>query len=173
MISCLIYYIYIYIYIYIYTHTHKLCWCVNCILTFYAKYQDLSATSEFDPNGLSQLTPMSTLKNVGHSNNLEVLNQVKPASSIVQCGQLSEAPIAETTHSKLDAAHVVVISDGHNEITPAKSSTSKRAKLIKQEKKWNALLWTIFFFVICFMTLFWRFLIDFVPTIVLCLTKFL
>jgi len=102
---------------------------------FDAKHQDLSATSEFDPDSLSQLTPMSTLKNAGHSNNLEVLNQVTPTSSIVHCGQRSEAPVAETTPSKFPAAHVAVISAGQDEITPAKGSTSKRAKLIKQEKK--------------------------------------
>lgn len=97
--------------------------------------QDLSATSEFDPETLSQMTPMSTFKTAGHSNNLELLDQVTPRSSMFLGGQTSENPPADATPHKLPAAHVVVISTGQDDITPAKGSSSKRVKLIKQEKK--------------------------------------
>ena len=81
------------------------------------------------------MTPMSTFKNAGHSNNLEVLNQVTSSSSIFLGGQTSENPPADATPQKLPVAHVVVIPAGQDEITPARGSASKRVKLIKQEKK--------------------------------------
>jgi hypothetical protein len=94
----------------------------------------MSATSEFDPETLSQMTPMSTFKTASHSNNIELLNQVTKSSSMFLGGQTSENPPADATPHKLPAAHVV-ISAGQDDITPAKGSSSKRVKLIKQEKK--------------------------------------
>jgi len=100
---------------------------------------------------------MSTFKNAGHSNNLEVLNQVTSSSSIFLGGQTSENPPADATPQKLPVAHVVVIPAGQDEITPARGSSSKRVKLIKHEKKWNVSFLNCFFWwskiSMCFLVL--------------------
>lgn len=89
----------------------------------------LSATSEFDPDSLSQLTPMSSFKNAS------VMNQITPTSSKYLGGQTSDDPAAEITLNKVSTTDVVVLSAAHADIIPAKASSSKRAKVIKQEKQ--------------------------------------
>lgn len=83
---------------------------------------DLSATSEYDPDTLSQVTPISSFKNAGHPMNCESLSQLTPGSFNSAAGKGSQQAGDDNTPHK----HVVIdVGDnvgGHNEITPAEHS---------------------------------------------------
>lgn len=96
---------------------------------------DLSASSEYDPDGLTQITPISGLKNAGQPMSCESLSQLTPGSfnSVAEKG--NARPTVEITPHKMAATDDFCNAGGHNEITPAKQTSSKRVKLIKKEKK--------------------------------------
>jgi hypothetical protein len=68
-------------------------------------------------------TPSSKLQNVKH---MDSLSQLTPAAI---------TPLAQTTPAKIGSSATPIQSINLDEITPAKNSSSKRVKLIKQEKK--------------------------------------
>lgn len=76
--------------------------------------QDVSATAEFDPETLSQLTPMSDKLKGKKTIDLSY-DDVTPAKSNIQ------VPLTKP--------------ETYDEIIPAKQSSSKRVKIIKTEKK--------------------------------------
>lgn len=102
-------------------------------MSYLSSQHDLSASSEYDPDYLSQLTPITGLKNAGHSLSCETLSQLTPGS--FSYAAAAEPPADESTPHKFAPTDVPAYAGGHNEITPAKHSSSKRVKLIKQEKK--------------------------------------
>jgi hypothetical protein len=80
--------------------------------TFY--FQEPSATAEYDPDTLSQLTPMSD-KSQGKVTNDASADKFTPL-------KMPETVVLPTTAT-------------YEEIIPAKQSSSKRVKVIKTEKK--------------------------------------
>jgi hypothetical protein len=86
----------------------------------------LSASSEYDPEGMTQTTPLSKMKNVEMCSNLETLSQLTP--TVLKT-------LAESTTDKIISIDVPSMPKTHADDTPAKHSSSKRVKLIKQEKK--------------------------------------
>lgn len=87
---------------------------------------DMSASSEYDPDSLNQITPLSKMKTVDASQNYESLSQLTP-------NYLKS--VAEATPAQLAPPNNTAQPDTTDEITPAKQSSSKRVRLIKQEKK--------------------------------------
>jgi len=76
--------------------------------------QDVSATADFDPETLSQLTPISDKMNGKKSIDLSS---------------------DEVTPAKLNISVPITKPETYEEIIPAKQSSSKRVKIIKTEKK--------------------------------------
>jgi hypothetical protein len=76
---------------------------------------------------LSQMqTPVSKMKNVEVSKNCDSLSQLTPAST---------TPLPATTHALSGSSDRTIQPINLDDIIPAKNSSSKRVKLIKQEKK--------------------------------------
>jgi len=86
----------------------------------------MSAPSEYDPELLNQITTLSKMKNVEVCHKHDSLSQLTP-----NCLKF----VADTTPAKFASPANTAQPDTTNEIIPAKHSSSKRAKLIKQEKK--------------------------------------
>ena len=71
-------------------------------------------------------TPVSKLKSVEVGKNWDSLSQLTPADV---------APLADTTPAKIASTDNPIHPINLDDITPAKNSSSKRVKLIEQEKK--------------------------------------
>jgi len=95
----------------------------------------LSGTAENEPDSLSQLTPLSSFKVPGSSKNKDTLTQLTPTSLISPADLVSDVSPQNTKPAMM----IVNESSGNvpatDELIPAKHSSSKRVKLIKQEKK--------------------------------------
>jgi len=96
------------------------------ILLCFPSQHQLSASSEYDPEISTQITPLSKMKNVNECTNLESLSQLTPNFN----KGMDQAAVVP--HVSTD---VIAEASTHAETTPAKHSSSKRVKLIKQEKK--------------------------------------
>jgi hypothetical protein len=84
---------------------------------------------------LTQITPISGLKNAGQPMSCESLSQLTPGSFNSVAEKANARPTVEITPHKMAATDDFCNAGGHNEITPAKQTSSKRVKLIKKEKK--------------------------------------
>lgn len=97
---------------------------------------DVSATSEYDPEASSQVTPVSTFKSADFLKDVDTLSQMTPFSnnslSVDADKHVSGCSTPAATNAVYAAAHPAPPKD---DTTPARHSSSKRVKLIKQEKK--------------------------------------
>jgi hypothetical protein len=96
----------------------------------------MSGTSEYDPDQTSsQITPISNPNNADKMVDWDGLSQLTPLNNIL-LAEPSFAPARTlTTPETPKATFPVPPPRTHDEMPPAKHSSSKRVKLIKQEKK--------------------------------------
>jgi len=96
---------------------------------------DLSRTFEYDPELLTQMTPISSFKIPASSKDLDGLSQMTPSSN-KSLADVADIELLDTTPpTKGNPRCVPTPSTSPEDIPPAKHSSSKRVKLIKQEKK--------------------------------------
>jgi hypothetical protein len=96
---------------------------------------EISGSAEFDPDNLSQLTPLSSLKHSDLSKNWDTLSQLTPTSNNPIAELANDSPVGQNIATKHKSADAGPQTATHHELIPPKHSSSKRVKLIKQEKK--------------------------------------
>lgn len=95
---------------------------------------DLSGTSEYDPELLTQQTPISSFKIPANTKDLDGLSQMTPFSN-KSLSDVADFELLDTTPpTKGNPRCVPTASTSPADIPPTKHSSSKRVKLIKQEK---------------------------------------
>ena len=97
--------------------------------------EGMSATSEYDPENLSHMTLISNPKNVESMVDWDGLSQLTPLNNILIAAEPSNTSILVETTPYTPRPTFVPQPRYHDEMPPAKHSSSKRVKLIKQEKK--------------------------------------
>jgi len=103
---------------------------------YFAIYQqDVFGTADHDPESLSQMTPFSNFKVPGASKNWDTMTQLTPTSNISLAEQLNDHPLDVPNFSQLKSTDSTPDPTPRDELIPAKQSSSKRVRLIKQEKK--------------------------------------
>lgn len=96
---------------------------------------EVSGSADFDPETLSQLTPPSNLKHSDTSKNWDALSQLTPTSNYVIAELSNEVPESLKTPAQQKPTDAGTLATAHQDLIPPKQSSSKRVKLIKQEKK--------------------------------------
>jgi hypothetical protein len=95
----------------------------------------MSATSEYDPDHISQITPISNPNNAEAMVDWDGLSQLTPLNNILLAEPLVAPAPTQRTPETPKTTFPVPQTRNQEAIPPAKHSSSKRVKLIKQEKK--------------------------------------